>query len=159
MRMIVVRHINQPYHNLKLDDVVMYDKHPYVVVAIGATRVLHDSSLLTQYVLQSPDERYVSYSTDYLITKEPEKLHNAQDQDLTIGNFIPIGNEEVVQRVEIDSLVWHFTDLEVNYLFKYVQMLPPEQVKQLIGAKHAQKIDGKIIKKDDKIIQVSFTNR
>lgn len=159
MRMIVVRHINQPYHNLKLDDVVMYDKHPYVVVAIGTTRVLHDSSLLTQYVLQSPDERYVSYSTDYLITKEPEKLHNAQDQDLTICNFIPISNGEVVQRVEIDSLTWHFTDLEVNYLFKYVQMLPPEQVKQLIGAKRAQKIDGKIIKKDDKIIQVSFTNR
>ena len=30
--------------------------------------------------------------------------------------------------------------------FRYVQMLLPEQVKQLIGAKRAQKIDGKIIK-------------
>lgn len=43
--------------------------------------------------------------------------------------------------------------------FRYVQMLLPEQVKQLIGAKRAQKIDGKIIKKDDKIIQVLFADR
>lgn len=43
--------------------------------------------------------------------------------------------------------------------FRNVQMPLPEQVKQLIGAKRAQKIDGKIIKKDDKIIQVLFADR